>query len=35
MRPFLIKSLDFMMNPNITEKFQVPSFKFQIADSQT
>src|SRR5438067_1890808 len=35
MRPFLIKSLDFMMNPNITEKSQVSSFKFQVADPQT
>src|SRR5256714_7828405 len=35
MRPFLIKSLDFMMNPNSSEKFQLPSFKFQVADSQT
>ena len=32
-RPFLIKSLDFMMNPNIAERSQVPSFKFQVADS--
>jgi acetyl-CoA carboxylase carboxyl transferase subunit beta len=35
MRPFLIKSLDFMMNPNISEKSQVSGFKFQVADSQT
>src|SRR5438874_11139086 len=35
MRPFLIKSLDFIMNPNITEKSQFPSFKFQVSDSQT
>src|SRR6185436_8403560 len=35
MRPFLIKSLNFMMNPNINEKSQVSlSFKFQVADSQ-
>jgi hypothetical protein len=34
-RPFLIKSLDFMMNPNISEDLQVSSFKFQVADSQT
>jgi acetyl-CoA carboxylase carboxyl transferase subunit beta len=34
-RPFLIKSLDFMMNPNISEKSQASSFKFQVADSQT
>jgi acetyl-CoA carboxylase carboxyl transferase subunit beta len=33
MRPFLIKSLDFMMNPNISEKSQVPGFKFQVADT--
>jgi acetyl-CoA carboxylase carboxyl transferase subunit beta len=32
MRPFLIKSLDFMMNPNISERFQVPSLKFQVAN---
>jgi len=35
MRPFLIKSLNFMMNPNISERSHVPSFKFQIADSGT
>ena len=35
MRPFLIKSLNFMMNPNNGEKSQVSSFKFQVADSQT
>jgi acetyl-CoA carboxylase carboxyl transferase subunit beta len=35
MRPFLIKSLGFMMNPNISEKSHAPSFKFQIADSGT
>ena len=34
MRPFLIKSLNFMMNPNISERSRVPGFKFQIADSQ-
>ena len=32
MRPFLTKSLDFMMNPNINEKSQVSSFKFQVAN---
>jgi len=32
MRPFLTKSLDFMMNPNINEKFQHPSYKFQVAN---
>jgi acetyl-CoA carboxylase carboxyl transferase subunit beta len=31
MRNFLIKSLDFMMNPDISEKSQVPSFKFQVS----
>ena len=31
MRPFLIKSLNFMMNPNMSERSHVPSFKFQIA----
>jgi len=31
MRPFLIKSLDFMMNPNITEKSHVANLKFQVA----
>ena len=35
MRPFLIKSLNFMMNPNISERPQVSSFKFQVADSGT
>jgi acetyl-CoA carboxylase carboxyl transferase subunit beta len=35
MRDYLIKSLDFMMNPDIGEKSQVPSFKFQVAASQT
>jgi acetyl-CoA carboxylase carboxyl transferase subunit beta len=30
MRNFLIKSLDFMMNPDMTEKFQVSSLKFQV-----
>jgi acetyl-CoA carboxylase carboxyl transferase subunit beta len=31
MKPFLIKSLDFMMNPDISERIQAPSFRFQIA----
>jgi acetyl-CoA carboxylase carboxyl transferase subunit beta len=35
MRNFLVKSLDFMMNPDIGEKSQVPSFKFQVSASQT
>jgi acetyl-CoA carboxylase carboxyl transferase subunit beta len=35
MRKFLIKSLDFMMNPDIAEKSQVPSFKFQVSASQS
>jgi acetyl-CoA carboxylase carboxyl transferase subunit beta len=33
MRDFLIKSLDFMMNPDIAEKSQVPTFKFQVSAS--
>jgi acetyl-CoA carboxylase carboxyl transferase subunit beta len=33
MRNFLVKSLDFMMNPDISEKSQVPSFKFQVSAS--
>src|SRR5437762_4754162 len=33
MRPFLIKSLDFMMNPNISEKSQVSSLKFQVSQA--
>jgi len=33
LRPFMIKSLDFMMNPDINEKFQVSSLKFQISAS--
>src|SRR5437588_2415810 len=35
MRPFLIKSLDFMMNPDLTEKSQLSSLKFQVADLRT
>src|SRR5881392_3713492 len=31
MRAFIIKSLDFMMNPDINEKFQASSLKFQVA----
>src|SRR5256884_3076336 len=31
MRAFLIKSLDFMMNPDLPDKFQVSSLKFQVA----
>ena len=34
LRPFLIKALDFMMNPDITEKSQVSGLKFQVATSQ-
>jgi len=33
MRNFLIKSLDFMMNPDISEKSQVSSLKFQVSAS--
>ena len=33
MRNFLIKSLDFMMNPDIAEKSQVSSLKFQVSGS--
>jgi acetyl-CoA carboxylase carboxyl transferase subunit beta len=35
MRNFIIKSLDFMMNPDIAEKSQIPSFKFQVSAQQT
>jgi len=35
MRNFLIKSLDFMMNPDLNDKSQAPTFKFQVATSQT
>jgi acetyl-CoA carboxylase carboxyl transferase subunit beta len=31
MRPFLIKSLDFMMNPNTSERSSISSFKFQVS----
>jgi acetyl-CoA carboxylase carboxyl transferase subunit beta len=33
MRDFLIQSLDFMMNPDISDKSQAPSFKFQVSQS--
>src|SRR5258706_3035910 len=33
MRPFLIKSLDFMMNPNITKKSHVSGLKFQVSQA--
>ena len=32
MRPFIIKSLDFMMNPDLKEKSQVSGLKFQVSD---
>ena len=32
MRPFLIKSLGFMMNPNRAERSQAASFKFQVSN---
>ena len=35
MRDYLIKSLDFMMNPDLPDKFQVSSLKFQVSDSRT
>ena len=35
MRNYIIKSLDFMMNPDLKEKSQVPSFKFQVSDART
>ena len=35
LREFLIKSLDFMMNPNISEQSQVSRFKFQVANTGT
>ncbi len=34
-RNFLIKSLDFMMNPDIGEKSQVSGLKFQVSASET
>jgi hypothetical protein len=33
MRDFLIKSLDFLMNPDIGEKFQTSTLKFQVSAS--
>jgi acetyl-CoA carboxylase carboxyl transferase subunit beta len=30
MRPFIVKALDFMMNPDIIEKSQVANLKFQV-----
>lgn len=33
LRPFLIKSLDFMMNPDLPDKSQVAGLKFQVAAS--
>ena len=33
MRNFLIKSLDFMMNPDLNEKSQVAGLKFQVSSS--
>jgi acetyl-CoA carboxylase carboxyl transferase subunit beta len=33
MRDYLIKSLDFMMNPDLPETFQVSSLKFQVSAS--
>src|SRR5215475_3797820 len=33
LRPFLIKSLDFMMNPDIGDKFQVSNLKFHVSAS--
>jgi len=35
MRNFLIKSLDFMMNPDLNEKSQVSVLKFQVSTSAT
>jgi acetyl-CoA carboxylase carboxyl transferase subunit beta len=33
LRDFIIKSLNFMMNPDIAEKSQVSSLKFQVSSS--
>jgi acetyl-CoA carboxylase carboxyl transferase subunit beta len=33
MRPFIIKSLDFMMNPDLSEKSQVSGLKFHVSAS--
>jgi acetyl-CoA carboxylase carboxyl transferase subunit beta len=35
MRPFLIKSLDFMMNPDLGEKSHTSNLKFQVATSSS
>jgi acetyl-CoA carboxylase carboxyl transferase subunit beta len=35
MRNFLIKSLDFMMNPDLNEKSQVAGLKFQVSTAAT
>jgi acetyl-CoA carboxylase carboxyl transferase subunit beta len=35
MRAFIIKSLDFMMNPDLADKSQVSSLKFQVSDART
>src|SRR4051812_12853234 len=35
MREFMIKSLNFMMNPDMKDKFQVSSLKFQVSDART
>ena len=35
LRPFLIKSLDFMMNPDIGDKFQVSNLKFQVSGAES
>jgi acetyl-CoA carboxylase carboxyl transferase subunit beta len=35
MRNFLIKSLDFMMNPDLNEKSQVAGLKFQVSSAAT
>ena len=35
MRDFIIKSLDFMMNPDLAEKSQVSTLKFQVAGSES
>jgi acetyl-CoA carboxylase carboxyl transferase subunit beta len=35
MRPFIIKSLDLMMNPDISEKSQVSGLKFRVSSTET
>ena len=35
MRDFIIKSLDFMMNPDLSEKSKVTGLKFQVSSSAT